>query len=145
MSFPHGLFDFVLEGGTPGSAAEVHVTYPATLPSGAVYWKYGPTPSGLGCSSASECAAPHWYAFPGANIVGNTVRLTIVDGGPGDDDLSANGVIIDAGGPGVVGTVDAPGAVAVPTLSQWALFIMMLALAFSAVRVLRGRRSTERS
>jgi len=30
----------------------------------------------------------------------NVIRITLQDGGLGDDDLTANGVIVDQGGPG---------------------------------------------
>lgn len=142
VAFPHGLLDFVLEGGTPGSTAELQLTYPAALPAGALYWKHGPTPLGHGCGDAAACAAPHWYVLPGAVISGNTVRLSIVDGGLGDDDLSANGVIADAGGPGVVAAVAGAGAVAVPALSRWALSIMVALLALAGAAVVRQRCST---
>lgn len=141
VSFPHGLFDFVLEGGTPGSTAELTVTYPSALPSGAVYWKYGPTPIGHGCVDAPSCATPHWYVFPGAIIEGNSVRLTIVDGGLGDDDLSANGVIVDAGGPGVVAAAASANTVPVTTVSQWALWAMMGLLALAAGVAMRQRHT----
>jgi hypothetical protein len=35
-----------------------------------------------------------------ATIVGNTATFTITDGGIGDDDLVANGTVVDQGGPG---------------------------------------------
>lgn len=64
------------------------------------YWKYGPTP---------DDAEAHWYEFgydpatgTGAEILGRTIRLHLVDGGRGDGDLTANGVIADPGGPGGV-------------------------------------------
>ncbi|MBH1962876.1 MAG: IPTL-CTERM sorting domain-containing protein [Comamonadaceae bacterium] len=144
VSFPHGLFDFVLEGGTPGSTAELTVTYPSALPADSVYWKYGPTPIGHGCVDAPSCAAPHWYVFPGAVIEGNLVRLTLVDGGLGDDDLSANGVIVDAGGPGVVASLAGPGTVPVPTVSQWALWMMMALLILATGVSMRRRPPTRR-
>lgn len=125
-TFPHGLFDFVLDGGTPGTAATVAITYPTAIPSGAVYWKYGPSPAGYNCSGAA-CATPHWYQMPSAQAVfaGNTVTLTITDGGVGDDDLAANGVIIDQGGPGVpIVTPPSGGTVGVPTLSDWGMIIL---------------------
>lgn len=141
VSFPHGLFDFALEGGTSGSTVEVTVTFPSKLPADAVYWKFGPTPLGHGCNDAASCAAPHWYPFTGATIEGNTVRLRIQDGGLGDDDLTADGVIIDAGGPGIVGAVvTAPTAVAVPTLSPWALCLLVMLLALGGTAVVRVRR-----
>ena len=140
VTFPHGLFDFVLEGGTAGSAAEVTITYPAPLPAGTVYWKYGPTPPGYGCSGTVDCAQPHWYVFPGAVVQGNTVRLTIVDGGVGDDDRAADGAIIDAGGPGFAGPA---GAASIPTLSEAALAALAgLLLLLACMRLRAGGRQS---
>jgi hypothetical protein len=126
-SFPQGLLDFQLINGAAGSAATVTITYPTALPIGTVYWKYGPSPAGFNCSGAG-CALPHWYVMP-AVIAGNTVTLTIVDGGVGDDDLAANSVIVDQGGPGVPG---AGTVVGVPTLSEWAMALLALLLVLSA-------------
>jgi hypothetical protein len=67
------------------------VTYPAALPAGTAYWKYGPTPSN---------SAAHWYSLAAAIINGNTASFSVTDGGEGDADLTANGVIRDPGGPG---------------------------------------------
>jgi hypothetical protein len=60
------------------------------------YYKYGPTPND---------PTDHWYEFmyddqtlTGAEISGNVVTLHFVDGERGDDDLSANGTIVDQGG-----------------------------------------------
>ncbi|MDD2925569.1 DUF1566 domain-containing protein, partial [Rhodoferax sp.] len=123
VSFPNGLLDFTLTG-TAGTAATIVITYPNPIPANAVYWKYGPSPAGYDCTGAA-CALPHWYRMPAGQVViaGNTITLTIVDGGVGDDDLTPNGTIVDAGGPGV------PGAVGIPTLSQWALMLLALVLA----------------
>lgn len=117
--FPYGLFDFTLSGGGNGSTATLVVSYPGAVPPNAVYWKYGPSPAGYQCSGAA-CATPHWYPMPAAQavIAGNTITLTIVDGGVGDDDLTANGTIIDAGGPGVPGVAD------IPTLSEWGVLLL---------------------
>jgi hypothetical protein len=92
VAFRHGLIDFVTSGCTPGSTLTFVVTTPAPLPPSTRYWKYGPTASNT---------APHWYAIP-ATTVGNTVTFTITDGGLGDDDLIANGTIVDQGGPGAL-------------------------------------------
>jgi hypothetical protein len=121
VTFPYGLFDFTLITGTPGTAATITITYPAALPAGSVYWKYGPSPDGYNCSGAA-CNTAHWYQMPPAQAIfaGNTVTLTIIDGGVGDDDLTANGIIIDQGGPGVPG-----GAAGVPTLSEWAMLALI--------------------
>src|SRR5690606_28168506 len=101
--FPHGLFDFTTTGCTPGSTITMTVTYPAALPAGTEYWKYGPTPID---------AVPHWYVLP-AVIAGSTATFSITDGELGDDDLVADGNIVDQGGPGF-GT---PGGGGIPTLS----------------------------
>jgi uncharacterized repeat protein (TIGR02543 family) len=120
--FPHGLFDFALANCAPGGAVTLTIAYPTALPAGAVYWKYGPTPGN---------ASPAWYEMP-ANIAGNTATFTITDGGLGDDDLTADGAIVDQGGPGAPGTAD------IPTLSEWAMLLMMgLLLGLSGWRLRR--------
>ena len=91
VAFPHGLLDFATSGCTPvGATLNFTVVYPQPLAPGTVYWKYGPT---------SAVPAPHWYTIP-ANVAGNTITFSITDGGLGDDDLAANGAVVDVGGPG---------------------------------------------
>ncbi len=92
--FDLGLFD--LEMVLPPGVSETAVGI--VLPEGAApttYYKYGPTP---------DNPEPHWYEFlwdgeTGAVIEGNRIMLRFVDGKRGDDDLEANGVISDPGGP----------------------------------------------
>ena len=119
-TFPHGLFDFTLNGCAPGSAVTLTVTYPAALAAGTQYYKYGPTPSN---------AAATWYVLP-STVSGNTVTFTISDGALGDDDLIANGTIVDQGGPSVPPAAVATPAVNVPTLhpAMIALLALLLAL-----------------
>lgn len=134
VTFPYGLFDFTLISGSIGSAATITITYPSVVPAGAGYWKYGPSPAGYNCLGAA-CATAHWYQMPPAQAVfaGNTVTLTIFDGGVGDDDLTANGVIVDAGGPGIPGATTG-----IPTLSEWGLFVLSgLMVLFGLVQVRR--------
>ena len=62
------------------------------------YYKYGPT---------SNNTNNHWYEFlydgqTGATINGNVIKLYFVDGIRGDDDLTANGIVVDDGAPAVV-------------------------------------------
>jgi hypothetical protein len=116
--FPHHLFDFSAEGCGAGGTLHFTVTYPAPLPPGARYWKYGPTP---------DNAAPHWYELP-ATISGSVAQFSITDGGLGDDDfaLGPNGRVVDAGG---VGVFALSGATAVPTLSQWVLLLLSVVVA----------------
>lgn len=122
--FPQGLFAFSLTGCTPASAITMTVVYPTPLPPGTQYWKYGPT---------AAQPSPHWYTLP-ATLAGNIASFIIADGGLGDDDLAANGVIVDQGGPGAPLP---PGVGAtIPTLDEWALIILaaMLAAAGMATR-----------
>jgi hypothetical protein len=90
LAFPLGLLDFTVTGCTPGASLTVQVDYSFDLPFNVQYWKYGAT---------SGNPAPHWYAIPHVQLGPRTLRFTIVDGGLGDDDLVANGTIVDAGGP----------------------------------------------
>jgi hypothetical protein len=116
--FPEGLLDFTTSGCTAASTLTFTVTYPVPI-GGATYWKYGPTAANT---------SPHWYVLP-ATIAGNTATFTITDGGLGDDDLAANGAVVDQGGPGF-----GP-AGAVPTLSQWMLVLLGLTLLGAAIIV----------
>ena len=109
VSFPHGLFNFTASGCAEGATLTITVSYQQVLPPGTIYWKYG--------STAGNISA-HWYQLP-AVIAGNTVIFSITDGGLGDDDLTANGTIVDPGGPGV-GSSASP----IPMLSEWALLAL---------------------
>lgn len=127
VSFREGLLDFVLVGCTPGASITFSVTYPSPLPLATAYWKFGPTPSN---------ATPHWYVLP-ATISGDTATFTIVDGGLGDDDLTANGTVVDQGGPGT----GAPGtAEAIPTLSEWMLMLLAGLLGLAGMRQMQPGR-----
>jgi hypothetical protein len=93
-TFPIGHFSFEVRDLTPGAAADVTIYLPGGLPMQS-WWKYGPTPNN---------PTPHWYDFSfdgttGAEINGNVVTLHFIDGQRGDSDLTANGTIVDPGGP----------------------------------------------
>jgi hypothetical protein len=120
--FPHGLFDFTLGSCIPGSTVTMTIAYPSTLAAHTQYFKYGPEPA---------TPAAHWYVLP-ATIAGSTVTFSITDGGQGDDDLAANGGIVDQGGPGV------PPATDVPTLSAWAMAALVSLLLLFAARRFRA-------
>lgn len=115
--FPHGLFKVRLINGPVGTAASVTIHFPAPLPAGTVYWKYGPTQNN---------ATPHWHAYPGAVISGATVTLNLTDGADGDADLLANSVIVDPGGPGIPDPQLRP----IPTLSEWTMLLLIALTAF---------------
>jgi hypothetical protein len=91
MAFPDGLFEFATADCIRGSTLRFTLIFATALPPDARYWKYGRT---------SDNRSPHWYELP-AVIDGSTVTFSIRDGGLGDDDLTANGVIAGSGGLGV--------------------------------------------
>jgi hypothetical protein len=107
VDFPYGFFEFSAEGMGVGGSMSAALYFPANSTFD-TYYKYGPTP---------DDSANHWYEFlfdgeTGAEIIDNVITLDFVDGMRGDDDLTANGSIIDVGGPGVfVG----PGGGDIPT------------------------------
>jgi hypothetical protein len=102
LTFPVGFVQFQL---SPMPAAPAAVTVQVLYQTAVIsnqYWRYGPEP-------APGNTADHWYRFDpivgspatGATLISPTRwDLTFVDGGRGDDDLSANGVLVDQGGPG---------------------------------------------
>ena len=129
VTFPHGLLNLRLVTGSAGTAATVVITCPSALPAGTVYWKYGRT--------ASNTTA-HWYQFAGAAIAGNTITLTLTDGADGDDDMTANSVISDPGGPGVP---EGSAATSIPTLSEWGVIILSGLMALFGLAQARRRKA----
>jgi hypothetical protein len=92
ISFPHGLFSFNITMMYSGQTATVTITLPDPLPITSEYWKYGSTQGN---------PIDHWYQLPmGDNDGDNVITFELTDGGLGDDDLTADGTIVDAGGPG---------------------------------------------
>jgi hypothetical protein len=90
--FPHGFFEFQVTRLTHGESVTLTITLPSAVPTTASYWKYGPTPSD---------SSPHWYQIAmGDNDGDDVITITLTDGDWGDDDLVANGTIVDQGGPG---------------------------------------------
>lgn len=99
IDFPYGFFEFNIEGMGAGGATTVTLHCP-TGSTFDTYYKFGPTPSNN---------TGHWHEFlynnqTGAEIKGNIITLHFLDSMRGDDDLTANGIIIDVGGPGVYGS-----------------------------------------
>jgi photosystem II stability/assembly factor-like uncharacterized protein len=93
VNFPCDLFSFNITGLTPGQKVSITVTFPNPVPTDAEYWKYGPT---------LENPAPHWYQVPLQDNDGdNVIILEFQDGGIGDNDLTADGVIMEPGGIGI--------------------------------------------
>ena len=128
----HAPLGLVLGRVAGNGNAQVTVHFTTPVPQGAIYYKYGPSPDGLGCTGAA-CARPHWYALPGAQFApdGLSVTFTLADGGVGDSD-SVPHQITDPGMPVLL----APQAV--PALGPWALALLSL-LAAGLVAVRRER------
>jgi hypothetical protein len=96
VAFPLGRFGFRLVDLPPGAATTVELIIPSDTRID-TYYKFGPT---------TDNPTPHAYEFlfdgtTGAEIHGNRITLHLVDGGRGDSDLTANGVIVDPGAPAV--------------------------------------------
>ena len=94
VDFPWGMLEFELTGVAVGGATVVDIILPVQAAPTA-FFKYGPT---------IDNPEAHWYDFhydadsgTGAEFNGNTMTLHFVDGGRGDNDLLANGLITDPG------------------------------------------------
>lgn len=90
VSFPLGALGFKVNGLTPGAAIEVDLDFPEEV-SVSSYFKF----------------SDDWYEFlddgtTGATMTPGKITLKFVDGGRGDHDGIANGVIEDPGAPGVI-------------------------------------------
>lgn len=94
VSFLHGLFSFNVVDIAPGSTAIVSITLPAPTPGGTQFWQ---------CGSKGV-----WQQLPvGSNDGDDTITINLTDGGVGDSDGVANGVIALTGGPGIPGRASA--------------------------------------
>ena len=86
FTLPHGLFSFQVVGLANGQQVTITVELPTAVPAGTRWWKY-------------HSGQWHDYNVP-ITVAGNTITITLTDGGPGDADLSEDGIITDPGGPG---------------------------------------------
>ena len=102
-TFPLGFLDFTVNQVNTGGTVDMIIYYPANTPVNG-YWKYGPTPGNT---------TPHWYDIATqtedaqvgiqANIPSlGFMIVRLKDGAIGDDDMTANGIIVDPGAPVVV-------------------------------------------
>jgi hypothetical protein len=85
----YGLIEFTLRTDHPGATVQLSVFVPASIPDGHKWYKYG-TDNG-------------WFDFSAHAVVNATrdqIRITLVDGGAGDDDGQQDGMIIDPSGLG---------------------------------------------
>ena len=77
--FPDGLVSYQVIGVAPGGTATVKVSFPSGIPAGSKVYTVGPA---------------GFKEFGDPAVQGNTVTLTLTDGGQGDSDGVANGVIV---------------------------------------------------
>lgn len=130
LLFPHGVFEYELVGCDVGSTVTITTEWP-NLFGVSSYMKYGPTPTSRGRSL--------WYVPKNLKLEGNRVSFTITDGQLGDDDLVANGVIKDPGGPVIQSGPLPTDEQAVPVPGLGWLAVLMLSL-LTGVAALAGVR-----
>lgn len=136
LLFPHGVFDFELIGCDVGSTVTVVTEWPNLYGIGG-YMKYGPTPSSRGKSI--------WYVPLNVKLQGNKISYTITDGQLGDDDLTANGVIRDPGGPVIQSGPLPSETTAVPGLKPQAIALLTLLMLLGWVAYQRSLQVTSRA
>jgi predicted outer membrane repeat protein len=125
--FTYGLASYT--AATCTSAITLTYIFPDALPPSAVLWKYGRT---------AATPTPHWYQMP-ATISGNTLVVTIADGGLGDDDLAVNGTIVDPSGVGILAAqANAAPIPAVGWPAMALLALLMMAIAWRRFAARRG-------
>lgn len=140
MVLPYGVFHYQIDTCSsdygflnPWHAAQTLVLqFSQSLPQNAVFMAFGPS---------AKDPAPHWYALP-TSVTGNTMRITLGDGDPGDDDLRINRVIAGKGAVGII--VDAE---AIPATSNLSLLALTALIALVASKMLRvsARRAQQAS
>ncbi|OQX05367.1 MAG: hypothetical protein BWK73_33825 [Thiothrix lacustris] len=82
FDFPKGAIEYTVTGIPSGGQIIVTITFADVIPSGSKVYKI-------------SSAGYQLFSAPNAIINGNTVTLTLTDGGLGDDDGRINGVIVD--------------------------------------------------
>ena len=86
--FDYKFFDFQLKVASPGDTAEILVHFEQPLQPGSVWYKYDPDSGWTSYKQRAQISQDRM-----------TVRLELKDGGYGDQDGQANGVIVDPSGP----------------------------------------------
>jgi len=125
VTFPHGMFSFRVIGLSPGQTITVAIELPQDVPVGTAWWKH----DGTG-----------WYSLPNLTDDGdNIMTIELTDGGLGDTDGEADGVITDPGGPGIRQLPSTPpgAGVAYPI---WSILLAGV-MAVAGLLVLRRRQA----
>lgn len=92
--FPYGFFAFQVKNVAPGGGIEVKIFLHGG-PTVNTYYKFGATPI---------IPVDHFYRFlfdgnTGSEVNADVITLHLIDGQRGDDDITANGIIVEPGGP----------------------------------------------
>lgn len=87
IDMPYGLFSYRIDGFSAGETVDVTFYFPDDIPSDAKWYKY---------DSAEGTLIDY---TDNIRIDGNTIILSITDGGSGDGDETVNRIIIDPSGP----------------------------------------------
>ena len=100
QNMPFGIINIKIAVANPGDQAVVKLYFLEPVPAAAKWYEY-------------DTAADRWIDFSAYTEFANdrmSATLTLRDGGPGDSDGVANGVIIDPGGIGVADNAPASGS-----------------------------------
>ena len=129
--FPYEVFAFNITGLTAGQQVSVTIKFPRPLPPGTKYYK---------CinDNMTDCTSLI------TRVDENTLILTLTDGGPGDADGTANGTIIDPGGPAFPLSTPQSSSAPAPATAPQALAplanISVISASLSATKVTPGTR-----
>ena len=93
----YGLIDFSIKVDVPGGTAGITVFLPEPIPDGYKWYKYRQNQGWI-----------EYSAGVSINSARDRMSLTLVDGGPGDDDGKQNGVIRDPPGIGTAPSNSVP-------------------------------------
>jgi len=128
VDYPHGAVRFRIIGCEPGTTVEVTLSWPDAI-TDAEGWKLDAT------------ADP--FPIPDAMVEGNTYRYSITDGGALDGDGLVDGNMDDPSAPGVAdagGAPVGPPVKEIPTLDEWARWLLIGLLALLGLGLLGQRR-----
>ncbi|MDA8082355.1 MAG: thrombospondin type 3 repeat-containing protein [Nitrospiraceae bacterium] len=135
FAFNNGLVTFKVNGVAIGGTSQVTLTFPSAIPSGSKVYK---------------ALADGFHEYTNAAISGNTVTLTLTDGGAGDSDGVANGSITDPVGvasPVATGGDEGGGGCTIgghqngPAAAADAALILLPLFVLGIMRALRRRKN----
>ncbi len=124
VTFPYGMFSFDISGLQNGGTAHMRIYVPRNSAING-YWK------------KSRLTGQWENIATSITTAGNktVISFNLTDGGPYDEDGSADGAISDQGGPGIGG----PAPTTVPTMNQWGAVILTCLLGIGAILAFRRK------